>query len=189
MIALNSTTDTKKSDTILTPHLELLGSGGMVIEFENMATPHDSTKPLKGRILLYLQEGFLAKNIIINLIGHLRTLFKGQESQEEIRLAETIVNVDYMIADFDDDDLTDPNHQGMYEYPFVIDLPEEVIQSTMIKTEKFKREASQQFFLKAQVTPLRNNGMATTALNDVSLLRTDTTLLCYLPDDEGDRNY
>ena len=77
----------------------------------------------------------------------------------------------------------------MYEYPFVIDLPEEVIQSTMIKTEKFKREASQQFFLKAQVTPLRNNGMATTALNDVSLLRTDTTLLCYLPDAEGDRNY
>ena len=65
----------------------------------------------------------MAKNIIINLIGHLRTLFKGQESQEEIRLAETIVSVDYMIADFDDDDLTNPNHLGMYEYPFVIDLP------------------------------------------------------------------
>ena len=77
----------------------------------------------------------------------------------------------------------------MYEYPFAIDLPEEVTQSTMIKTEKFRREVSQQFFFKAQVTPLRNNGMATTALNDVALLRTDTPLLCYMPDAEGDRNF
>ena len=47
-----------------------------------------------------------------------------------------------------------------------------------------ERNASQQFFLKAQMMPTANMGMATQRA-DVSILRTDTPVLAFLPDSDG----
>ena len=60
MAVFNTSADIKKSGTILTPHLEILGNGGMAIEFNNMVSPHNLMEPLTGRILIYLQEEFEA---------------------------------------------------------------------------------------------------------------------------------
>ena len=58
MAAFNYSADVKKSGTILSPHLEILASGSMVIEFQNMAsaTAHNLAEPLQGRLLVYLAE-------------------------------------------------------------------------------------------------------------------------------------
>ena len=70
----------------------------------------------------------------------------------------------------------------MYEFPFSIDLPEEVQQSVMVQLGE--RNASQQFFLKAQMMPTADMGMATQRA-DVSILRTDTPVLAFMPDTDG----
>mmetsp|Transcript_20783 Transcript_20783/g.25424 ORF Transcript_20783/g.25424 Transcript_20783/m.25424 type:complete len:96 (+) Transcript_20783:306-593(+) len=74
-MAFNYSADVKKSGTILSPHLEILATGSMVIEFDNMMTAHKLKESLKGRIKLYLQEEFEAANITLNLIGYLRSHF------------------------------------------------------------------------------------------------------------------
>mmetsp|Transcript_20783 Transcript_20783/g.25421 ORF Transcript_20783/g.25421 Transcript_20783/m.25421 type:complete len:175 (+) Transcript_20783:669-1193(+) len=71
----------------------------------------------------------------------------------------------------------------MYEYPFQIKLPHEVQQSIMIQVSE--RNASQQFFLKAQMMPTPSMGLSTQR-PDVSILRTDTPILAYMPDADGE---
>ena len=78
MAAFNYSADVKKSSTILSPHLEILASGSMVVCFDNMNTAHNLAEPLQGRLLIYLGEEFEAKNITINLIGYLRSHFSVQ---------------------------------------------------------------------------------------------------------------
>jgi hypothetical protein len=97
---------------------------------------------------------------------------------DSTRLARTLVDVEYKIADFPQG----ADHRGMYEFPFAIDLPEEVQQSVMVQLGE--RNASQQFFLKAQMMPTADMGMATQRA-DVSILRTDTPVLAFMPDSDG----
>ena len=105
-----------------------------------MMTAHNLTEPLNGKILLFLKEELVAKSITINLIGYLRSRFKRQEQfQDETRLAKTLVDVEYKIADFG----AGEGHHGMYEYPFSIDLPPEVQPSVMVKMSQSNREVSQ----------------------------------------------
>ena len=95
-----------------------------------MMTAHNLTEPLNGKILLFLKEELVAKSITMNLIGYLRSRFKRQEQfQDETRLAKTIIDVEYKIADFGGGE----SHHGMYEFPFSINLPPEVQQSVMVK--------------------------------------------------------
>ena len=123
-----------------------------------MMTAHNLTEPLNGKILLFLKEELVAKSITMNLIGYLRSRFKRQEQfQDETRLAKTLVDVEYKIADFG----AGEGHLGMYEYPFSIDLPPEVQPSVMVKMSQSNREVSQQFFIKAQVMPTDEMGMQT----------------------------
>jgi len=86
-----STNELKKTaNTILSPHLEALSSGSMLIEFDNMQTAHQLGEPLCGRLKIYLQDDFEAKNITINLFGYVRSHFS-----EKTRLAKTLIDIDY----------------------------------------------------------------------------------------------
>lgn len=91
----------KKSNTILSPQLEVLANGSMMIEFDNMQTAHQLGQPLCGRLKIYLKENFEAINVTLNLIGFCRSHFP-QTSQfgDTTRLAKTLVDVEYTLANF-----------------------------------------------------------------------------------------
>ena len=72
----------------------------------------------------------------------------------------------------------------MSEFPFSIKLPEEVSESLMINFGD--RSASQIFFLKAQCMPRNIEAYEGMIEGEHSILRTDSPLLCYNPDDEGE---
>jgi len=64
-MAFNYATDVKKSGTILSPHLEVLSTASMLIEFENMETAHKLGDTLKGRVKVNFQEEFLATDLTL----------------------------------------------------------------------------------------------------------------------------
>ena len=112
---LNASAELKKANTILSPHLEALSSGSMMIEFDNMQTAHQLGEPLCGRVKIYLIDEFEAMNITLNLFGYLRSHFSvGSQFGDKTRLAKTLIDIEYTLANFEGG-LT---HRGMYEYPF-----------------------------------------------------------------------
>ena len=119
----------KKSNTILSPHLEILANGTMMIELENMLTAHRIGDPLNGCLKINLKDEFKALNITLNLIGFCRShLAVSSKYGDNTRLAKTLIDIEYTLANFEGGQ----THQGMYEYPFSINLPPEFAQSVMV---------------------------------------------------------
>jgi len=84
----------KKSKTILSPDLDILDNGSMMIEFDNMHTAHELGTPLCGRLKFYLQEDFEALNITLNLLGFCRSHFAdSSQFGDATRLAKNIIDI------------------------------------------------------------------------------------------------
>ena len=96
------------------------------------------------------------------------------------RLAQKLCQVEYELSSFE----PGMSMHGMMEFPFSIRLPEEVTESLMINFGV--RSASQSFFMRAQMMPQDPQAYSNQMRGDISILRTDSLLLCYNPDDEGD---
>ena len=169
----------KKAGTILSPHLEVLDSGGMIVHLDNMdkASPRD--KPLTGRIKIWLSEPFEPANLTILITGFLRSQLAANvpansaADDEVTRLARTLVNVEYTLATFEEGIVG----EGMMEFPFSINLPEEIDDSLMLNFGK--RSASKCFFLRAQMHPKNPIAFSTRTVEDISILRTDMPLFLY----------
>mmetsp|Transcript_35121 Transcript_35121/g.42963 ORF Transcript_35121/g.42963 Transcript_35121/m.42963 type:complete len:121 (+) Transcript_35121:291-653(+) len=114
--------EVKKSGTILSPHIEVLKSGSMLIEFDNMQSAHRLDQRLTGKIKIWLAEPFEAANLTLSLNGFLRSQFQAGAGTADYgddkiaRLAQTLCNVDYTLATFENG-LT---AQGMMEFPFSV---------------------------------------------------------------------
>ena len=63
----------KRAGTILSPHLEVLEHGGMVVELDNMRSAVACDQPLTGKIKIYLPEPFIPANLTILITGFLRS--------------------------------------------------------------------------------------------------------------------
>ena len=63
------------------------------------------------------------------------------------RLAKTILSITFTIHEFEEGIY----HQGMSEYPFSLQLPEEVTEAVMLQFKE--NNLSQTFYLKAQMVP------------------------------------
>ena len=124
----------KKAGTILSPHLEVLENGGMIVELDSMRTAASMDRSLRGRIKIYLPEPFEPANLTILITGFLRSQLAANvpanaAGEEEVtRLARTLINVEYTLATFEDGIVA----QGMMEFPFSLKLPEEVEESLMV---------------------------------------------------------
>ena len=99
----------------------------LMIELKNMQTVHEIGKPLCGCLKLNLTECFESiRKITLNVTSQCRIIFRKRHSEKED--AAKVLDVDYTIAEFDDEKL----EVGMYEYPFQIDLPEQVSHSVVL---------------------------------------------------------
>jgi len=117
----------------------------------NTASPRDV--PLTGRVKVYLPEPFEPANLTILITGFMRSQIAANVPQNDVRdekvtrLARSLVNVEYILASFEEGILA----EGLMEFPFSINLPEEVTESLMVNFGD--RSASTCFFLRSQMHP------------------------------------
>ena len=110
-----------------------------------MQAVHELEKPLCGTLKLTLNQCLEAiRKITLTVTGICNTRFRNQRSEKET--LEKLVDVQYTIAEFYDENL----NVGMYEYPFQIDLPEEVSHPIFLASKTFN--CSLNFFLTAKIT-------------------------------------
>lgn len=63
------------SDTILSPHLEMIQTGSMHISLDSPGNSKSTHEPITGKIKINLTEPFEATKLTLTLIGYLRSHF------------------------------------------------------------------------------------------------------------------
>lgn len=63
----------RKAGTILSPHLEQLDTGGMIVELDNMNSATRGDQPLTGKVKIYLSEPFEPEFLTMQINGFLRS--------------------------------------------------------------------------------------------------------------------
>lgn len=127
----------KKATTILSPNLETIDYGSIIIVLDNSQTSLPIDQAISGKIKVNLFKEFDASAITLNLCGYQRSHFKAPEESSNFqgqsqgtRLAKTIISQNLVITEFPEG--SNPLN-GQSEYAFSLKLPEVVSESIMLQ--------------------------------------------------------
>lgn len=66
----------KKAKTILTPHLDIITHGSLLIVLDNNRSSHPVNEPISGKIMVNLSQPFDVNAVTLSLCGFQRSFFK-----------------------------------------------------------------------------------------------------------------
>ena len=181
----------KKATTILSPHLETISYGSMIIVLDNSQTSLPYNKPITGKIKVNLKSAFDAKALTLGIRGYQRSHFtsvvqgdqfgKAGTANSSSRLAKTIISESLVVQEF----APDVVQIGQSEYAFALYLPDSITETVMCQFNE--NNISTTYYLVAQMEPRHAIDFAN--LEDkTSLLRTDYAIYLWKPHNTVEEN-